>query len=162
MRERRGQRQKIGDAGDDDRDGMDVHAGDMDAGLGRAALGATSRLLGLGEEIADRVEQEGARAAAGVEHALLERAIDGASHHLRRQPVRRVVFAETVPLRAVDQRFVEDFEYVAFNLGEAEAADVVHDPPDQRLAFRVGRDPVEKVAFDCAADAGRGEGLARQ
>lgn len=65
-----------------------------------------------------------------------------------------------MPFLPVDQRFIEDFQNVAFHFGEAEAADVIDDPADQRLALGIGDDPIEKIALDGAVDAGRGEDLA--
>lgn len=67
-----------------------------------------------------------------------------------------------MPFVAVDQRFVQYFQHVAFDFAQPEAADVGHDLADQRSTGGVGDYPVEEVAFDRAADAGRGEGLARQ
>ncbi len=134
----------------------------MGAGLGRAPLARHVGILGFREEIADRMEQERARTAARIEHALFQRAVNGSPHHLRRQPIRCVIFAEPVPLFAIDQQFVEDLQNVAFHFGEAEAADMVHDTADQRLALGVGHHPVEEIALDRAVDPRRGEGVARE
>jgi len=141
---------------------MDVHAGHVGAGLERAPRGLHAAFLGLGQEVADGMEQEGAGPAGGVEHFLLQGPLHGVADDLRGQPVGRVVFAEAVPLVAVDQRFVEDLQDVAVDLREAETAHMRHDAAYEPTPGLVDHDPVEEVALDRAEDAGGAKGLARQ
>ena len=70
------------------------------------------------------MKQKRARPACRIEHPLFDRPLDRMTHDLRRQPVGRVVLAETVPLLAVDQQLVEYLQDVAFDLIEAEAPDM--------------------------------------
>ena len=161
-RERGRERQQEGDAGDDDGDRMDVDPRHV---LGRDARpigGRQARVLGFREEAAYRVEQERAGAAGRVEHMLFERAIDDALHHLRGEPVGRVVFPEAMALVPVDQRLVEDLEHVALDLAEAEAAHMGRDAAHDLLAFRIGHDPIEEIALDGAGDPDGLEGAPGQ
>ena len=107
---------------------MNVHSCDVLGSLDPASRGIEVAFLRLAEKTPHRVKKKSARAAGGVEHLLLQRAVDRMLDDLRRQPVRRVIFAEPVPLVAIDQRLVENLDHVAFDFGEAEAADVRHDP----------------------------------
>ena len=65
-------------------------------------------------------------------------------------------------LLAVDQRFIEDLQDIAFDLIEAEAADMSKNSPDERLAVRLRDHPIEEIALCRAEDAGRLEGGSRQ
>ena len=108
LREHRRQRQEIGDARDDDRDGMNVDPGDMLRRLERALSEAYPLSSASARKTPDRVKQERSRAASGIEDLLFERC--DRRHrltHFRGQPIRGVILAESVPLRAIDQRLVE-------------------------------------------------------
>jgi hypothetical protein len=84
------------------------------------------------------------------------------THDLGRQPVRRVVLAEPVPLLAIDQGFIENLQNVAFDLIEAEAAHMRQNAADEGLTLRLGHHPIEEIALSCAEDARRLEGCAGQ
>jgi hypothetical protein len=71
-----------------------------------------TRLTGRIQVSANRVEQERARSAAGVDDALLQRLVHRRSHDLGSEPIRRVVLAEAMALLAVDERLVEQLENV--------------------------------------------------
>jgi hypothetical protein len=59
-----------------------------------------------------------------------------------------------MPLIAVDQRFIENLQNVAFDLIEAKAAHMRQDATDKGLALRFRDHPVEEIAFRGAEDAG--------
>ena len=65
-------------------------------------------------------------------------------------------------LFAVDQAFIKNFQDIAFDLVQAEAADMGDDLSNQRLADWVADHPVEKITFDRAVNASRSEGFTRQ
>ena len=71
------------------------------------------------------------------------------------EPVRRVIFAEAVPLLSIDQRLIENFQDVALDLIQAETPDVSQDSPHERFTLGLCYDPVEEVAFGRAENAGR-------
>ena len=106
------------------------------------------------------MKEEGSRTATWIEHALFKRSIDCVPRHFSGEPVWRVILTETVPLFPVDQRFVKRLQHVRLDFGQPESPDVIHNPPNQRLALRVGGNPIEKVALDCTADFSRREGVA--
>lgn len=141
---------------------MNIHSFDPRADLCRATLGVHVRLLRLFQKDADGVEQKRAGTAGGVEHGLDKRPVDDVLHHFSGEPVRRVIFAESMALIAIDERLVKNFEYVAIDFGETETPDMVHDAAHEFLAFRVGHGPIEKIAFDRAGNAGRAESFARK
>ena len=101
------------------------------------------------------MEEKGAGAAGRIEHMLDKRPIDDVLDHLRGKPIRCVIFAESMPFVAVDQRFIKDLENVGLDLGEPEAPHMRHDPAHQRFTFPVGYDPIEEIAFDRARDSRR-------
>jgi hypothetical protein len=108
------------------------------------------------------VKQKSARAAGRIEHVFHQRPVDAVFHRFGGEPVRRVIFAESMALAAVDKGFVEDLENIAFDFGEAEPPDMRHDAAHEFLAFRIGHGPIEKIAFDSAKNAGRPESFARK
>jgi hypothetical protein len=67
-----------------------------------------------------------------------------------------------VPLLSVNQRLIENFQNVAFDLIEAEAADVSENAADEGLTLRVCHYPVEEIALRGAEDASGFEGCSRQ
>jgi hypothetical protein len=82
-----------------------------------------------------------------------QRPVDDVFHHFGGEPIRRVIFAESMALVAVDEGLVEDFENIAFDFGETEAPDMGHDAAHEFLALRIGHRPIEKIAFDGAGNA---------
>ena len=92
---------------------------------------------------------------------MLDRPLDRVTHDLRRQPVRRVVLAEAVAFFAVDQQFIENLQNIAFDLIEAEAADMGKNSADEGLAIGLRDHPIKEVALCGAEDAGRLEGGSR-
>jgi hypothetical protein len=132
---------------------VNVHALDTRADLWGAKLGVHVRLSRLSQEEADRVKQKSARAAGRIEHVFHQRPVDAVFHRFGGEPVRRVIFAESMALAAVDKGFVEDLENIAFDFGEAEPPDMRHDAAHEFLALRIGHGPIEKITFDGAGNA---------
>ena len=99
------------------------------------------------------MKQKSPGTTSRIEHALFQWAVHRVPDHFRREPVGGVVLAKLEALVAIDQQLIEYFENVPFDLGQPKAADMVHDPPHQRLAFNIGHRPIEEVALDRAGDA---------
>jgi hypothetical protein len=74
----------------------------------------------------------------------------------------RIIFAESMTLAAVDEGFIEDLENIVLDFREAEPPDMRHDAAHEVLALRIGHGPVEKNAFDGAANPRRPESFARK
>ena len=155
--QRRHERQQVGDAREDDGDGVDVDAGDLLDRPARRCRGCQPRGLRGGEHGAHQMEQEGAGAAGRVHHALFERRIHGSRHHACGEPVRGVVLAQVVAGFGVDQAFVEGLEDVHADVLQAKAVDVPRNAQHQVPAGRVGQRPVEEIRLALPADPGIGE-----
>ena len=108
------------------------------------------------------VEEEGARAAGGVEDALGERIIDRLGHHAGRQPVRRVVLAQAVTPVGRDDALVEHLHDVVLDVLPGKARQAARQPGHEGRALGHLDHPVEEVLLDDAGDAGLGELLAAQ
>ena len=61
---------------------------------------------------------------------------------------------------AVDERFIENFQHIAFDLRESKTANMIDDSADERFTLGIGDDPIEKIAFDRAVDPCRCERFA--
>lgn len=122
------ERQQVGDARDDGGDRMDVHSGNELTSPFGMELRIDSFLSCRLQIAADRVEQEGSRAATGVENTLLQRFIDRRADHFGCKPIGRVVFAQAMALVAVDQRLVEKLQNIDLDVVEAEAGDMAREP----------------------------------
>lgn len=79
------------------------------------------RLPARFDQAAQRMEQEGPRAAGRIEHTLFQRSRDRRRDDPRRQPVGRVVFAEVVTLVGIDQALIETLEHVDLDVAQSEA-----------------------------------------
>ncbi len=86
---------------------------------------------------------------------LDQRPVDDMLDHFRREPIGRVIFAKSMPLLAVDQRFVENLQNVAFDLGETETPDMVHDAAHEVFALSIRQNPIKKIAFNRAGNPRR-------
>jgi hypothetical protein len=82
-----------------------------------------------------------------------QRSVYDVFHHFGGKPVRRVIFAESMALVAVDEGLVKNLENVAIDFCEAKPLDMVHDAVHEFLALRVGHGPIEKITFDGAGNA---------
>ena len=73
-------------------------------------------------------------------------------YNLRGQPIRCVILAEVMALARIDQAFVQNLQNVRFNLAQPEPANVSSNSPYEIVSFRIRQRPIEKIAFDSAAD----------
>ncbi len=108
------------------------------------------------------MEQEGARSARQIEHALLQRARHRCRDDPRRQPVGRVVFAEIVAFLGIDQAFIKALEHVDLDVAQAEARRLPGKRTHQVIAASGEQRPVEEVGLDRTDDAFIGQEPARQ
>ena len=104
------------------------------------------------------MKEKSARPACRVENPLFDRPLHSLTDNLGCQPIRRVILAQPVTLLAVDQRLIEDFQHIAFDLIQAEAPHVRENSADKGLALRLRDHPVEEVALCRAENPGRLEG----
>jgi hypothetical protein len=116
-------RQQVGDPGEGDGDGVEVHAGDVGDHAEDRLLPRHPRRLGRAQVAPDGPEDEGPRAAGGVEDALLERVGHRGLDHALRQPVGGVVLAQVLARVGVDHGLVEGLEDVVVDVGPVEARD---------------------------------------
>ena len=108
------------------------------------------------------MKEERSRTAGGIEDLLLQRPVDHVAGHFRRQPVRRVIFAEAVALLAIDEKLVERLHHVALDFRQTKTADMRHNAADQLRSVGVCHNPIEEVAFDGAVNSRARKRLARQ
>ncbi len=156
------QGEQVRDARDEDGDRVDVHPEHAVAAPGdRFLLRQSGRLRG-GEKPAHSMEQERPRAAGGVQHPLVERAVDGPLADPRREPVGGVVLTQVVALPRVHEGFVQAFEDVGAHLGEPEPCDLAGDAANQFVRAGGLQQPVEEVGLHRALNAHVGEGTPAQ
>ena len=142
-----------GGAGEVDGGGVYVDADDVGEQAVEDLCGLAARVFGGGEIFADGGEDEGAGAAGGVEHALVERIGDDGVDDFAGEPVGRVVLAKASAVVGGDDGFVEDACDIGFGLFPVEAGDAAGEAVEPCAAFDFGR-PGEEVGFDDAAHAG--------
>jgi hypothetical protein len=104
----------------DDRHRMNTDAEDLGCAARHCLAILDCRGLGRFEEPAHRVKQERPGPAGRIEHALRQRPIDDLFANPLRQPIRRVVFTEIVPLLRIDKRLVQRLQRVVCNIDKAE------------------------------------------
>ena len=102
---------------------MDVDAEDVAGGAADRLGLAHAGLSGRGQVAAHGREEEGARAAGGIEHPLLERLIDRLGDHDRGQPVGGVVLTEAVALLGADDALIEHLHDVVLDVLPGEAGE---------------------------------------
>ena len=142
-----------GGAGEVDGGGVYVDADDVGEQAAEDIRGLAARAFGGCEVLADCGENEGAGAAGGVEHALVERIGYDGVDDFAGEPVGRVILAEASAVVGGDDGFVEDAGDIGFRFRPVEAGDAAGEAAEPRAAFNLGR-PGEEIGFDDAAHAG--------
>lgn len=155
-------REKVGDAGERHRHGVQVDAEDVVRHAGQRASQRPAGCLGGRQVAAHGVEEECPRTAGRVEHALLERRLDGLGHHVLGEPVGRVVLAEPLACLDADDRLVQHLEDVVVDDAPVEPREPPRQRADVGLAAGDLERPVEEVLLDDAEDLRRLEALAAQ
>lgn len=156
------EREEHGDAREDHGHGMHVDAADPVAGAPRDLPLRHIRCakgLRLG---ADRVEEEGPRAAGRIEHALVGGIAQRLAHHAKGEPIGSVVLAELVALGGIDEGLVEHLQEVDVDVAEIETIHVLREPADEIRPVGRIQNPAEQVVLHRAGHADIGEGGARQ
>ena len=142
-----------GGAGEVDGDGVDVDSLDHLGQLVERSSRAPAGFAGGVQELFDGGVDEGAGAAGGVEHALLQRLADQLVDDGAGEPERRVVLAQALAILGRDHGFVEDSGDVGVRVAPIEMCDAAGHALQPALAADLGR-PAEEVGFDHAAHAG--------
>jgi hypothetical protein len=136
---------------------MDVQAGDRCTDPLQSGRPGDAGGLGGGEIAAYGVEQEGSRAAAGIEHRLVLRVGDDLVNDGLGQLVWGVVFAEAVALLGIDDRFIKHLHHVVLDVLPSEAGQAAGQSANEGIATGDINGPVKEVRLDDPADLGLGK-----
>ena len=134
-------------------DGVNVDAGHGVVEPVQQLLSREAAPLGVFQEVVDRLHEEGAGAAGGIEDSLVQRIGDELADHVAGEPGGGVVLSEPSSLVRRDDRLIEDGCYVGGSVHPVEPRDPVRQRGQKGKAVLDLRRPREEVRFDHALQA---------